>query len=132
MNWEDFESEIKILSQKINYRPDMIIGVVRGGIIPARLLSKYLQVKKMFCLNVQKISGEREIITEIKENLENKNILLVEDMLETGKSLIAVKEYLESKGAKVKTACLYIMPISEIKPDFYIKEINQIEKFPWD
>jgi hypothetical protein len=53
-------------------------------------------------------------------------------MLEAGKSLIVAKEYLANKGADVKTACLYTMPISEIKPDFYIREVNDVIKFPWE
>ncbi len=39
MNWDEFRSEIKDLAKKIDYTPDIIIGIVRGGLIPARLLS---------------------------------------------------------------------------------------------
>jgi hypoxanthine phosphoribosyltransferase len=53
-------------------------------------------------------------------------------MLEAGKSLIAAKKYLEGKKAIVKTACLYIMPNAEIKPDFYLKEVKTVIKFPWE
>jgi hypoxanthine phosphoribosyltransferase len=66
------------------------------------------------------------------DDLVNKNVLLVEDMLETGKSLIAAKQYLESKGARVKTACLYVMPISEIVPDFSLRQVEKVEKFFWE
>ncbi len=55
MNWEEFEKEVKILAEKIDWQPNVIIGVVRGGLIPARLLSSYLGVKKMYCLSVTNI-----------------------------------------------------------------------------
>jgi len=132
MDWKTFETEIQSLSKKIDYKPDTIIGITRGGIIPARLLSSYLQIKDMRCLSVHKVEEERKVITEILDDLDNKNILLVEDMLETGRSIIVAKEYLESKGAKVKTACLYTMSMSEIKPDFHIREVQTVEKFPWE
>lgn len=100
--------------------------------IPARLLATYLDVKKMYCLTVEKQGNERKVTSEITKNLEDKKILLVEDMLETGKSLIVAKNTLKSKGAIVKTACLYTMPISEIEPDYYLRTVNNVELFPWE
>ena len=132
MNWTDFEQEMKTLSEKINYKPDKIIGITRGGIIPARLLSTFLDVKDMYGIAVKKVGEERKVVTDILEDLTGKHVLLVEDILETGRSLIIAKQYLESKGAKIKTACLYTMSISEIEPDFYLTQIQDIKKFPWE
>jgi hypoxanthine phosphoribosyltransferase len=132
MDWDTFAKEIKDLSAKVDYHPDIIVGITRGGIMPARLLSTYLKVMDMYCLTVRKIGKERRVVTEILDDLVNKNVLLVEDMLETGKSLIAAKQYLESKGARVKTACLYVMPISEIVPDFSLRQVEKVEKFFWE
>ena len=132
MNWEILEQEVKALADKIDYHPDLIVGISRGGIVPARLLIKYLEIKDLHCISVKKIGEERQVTTEINEDLKNKNILLVEDILETGRSLIKAKEYLETKGTTIKTCCLYTMPIAEIKPDFYLKEIKEPESFPWE
>lgn len=132
MTWKKLQDEIKNLKNKIDCSPDIIIGIVKGGLVPARMLSSYLNVKKMFCLTVKKITDQRKVTTTINEDITGKNILLVEDMLETGKSLIVAKKYLESKGAIVYTACLYTMPISEIEPDYSLKKINQVVRFPWE
>ena len=132
MNWTDFEQEMRTLSEKINYKPDKIIGITRGGIIPARLLSAFLDVKDMYGIAVKKVGEERKVVTDILEDLTGKHVLLVEDILETGRSLIIAKQYLESKGAKIKTACLYTMSISEIEPDFYLTQIQDVKKFPWE
>ncbi len=132
MNWQEFEIEIEHLSNTISYKPDYIVGIVRGGLIPARILSKLLKVKPMFCLNVEKKDGERTVCSNAEFPLKNKKILLVEDMLETGKSLIVAKKWLKEKEAEVKTTSLYIMPVSECKPDFYLKEVQEVIKFPWD
>ena len=138
MNWEFFSLEIRSLSNKIKkfdeYKPNVIVGVVRGGIIPARILSTELNIKEVYCLNVSKKATERKVVTEILEDLVGKNILLVEDVLETGLSMIAAKKYLENKGARVKTASLYITENSIITPDFYL---NRVEfpftfSFPWE
>lgn len=132
MNWEILEQEIDRLKKIIDFQSDAIVGIVRGGIIPARLLSSRLGVKKMYCVSVEKIGEGRKVVTEITENITDKKILLVEDMLETGRSLKVAKEYLESKGATVKTACLYTMAVSEITPEYSLKQVDSIPKFPWE
>lgn len=132
MNWNTFELEIKNLSKKIDFTPDYIVWIVRWWLIPARLLSEFLKVKSMFYLNVGKKEGERFVFWDVDYDLDWKSILLVEDMLETGKSLIIAKEWLEKRGSEVKTICLYTMPISECKPDFFLKEISEVIKFPWE
>lgn len=132
MSWEQLEIELNNLSRKIDFIPEMIIGIVRGGIIPARLIATQLEIKNMYGLTVKKIGNERKVTSEILEDISDKKILLMEDMLETGKSLAAAKQYLEKKGAIVKTACLYIMPASEITPDYYLKKIDEAVSFPWE
>lgn len=132
MHWDEMRLAVKELAEKIDYSPDVIVGIVRGGMVPARLLSSDLGVKDMYALTVKKVGGEQKVTSDIVEDISGKKILLVEDMLETGKSLIAAKEYLEKKGAEVKTACLYMMPISEIKPDFSLKEVTEVVPFPWE
>ena len=132
MNWDELRADVKALAGRIEYVPDIIVGIVRGGLVPARLLSSELGVKDMYALTVKKVEEERKVANDILENINGKKVLLVEDMLETGKSLIVAKEYLEKKGAEEKTACLYTMPISEIKPDFSLKEITEVVPFPWE
>ena len=132
MNWDEFDKEIQALQSRIDWTPDIIVGIVRGGLVPARLLSTELNVKEMYALTVKKVGDERKVMSEVLEDLRDKEILLVEDMLETGKSLMVAKEYLESKGAEVKTACLYTMPQSEIVPDFSLKQVNEVVHFPWE
>lgn len=132
MNWEEFQKEIKNLAKKIDFAPEIIVGVVRGGLVPARILAAELKVKDMYCLTVKKIGQERKVMNEILEDISGKKILLVEDMLETGKSLIIAKRYLEEKGVSVKTACLYTMPQTEIKPNYLLREVAEVQKFPWE
>ena len=132
MDWQTFESEMQKLSEKVDFTPDFVVGIVRGGLVPARVLSNLLGVKSMFCLNVDNIEGQRVVNSNINYPLSGKKLLLVEDMLETGKSLIVAKEFLEEKGAEVKTACLYTMPITECSPDAHIKVVDEVIDFPWE
>ena len=132
MDWQELETEIYKLTLKISKKPDIVIPIVRGGLIPGRLLAKYLGIKDMYAITVKKLNSERKVTSAISEILDDKNILLVEDVLETGTSMIAAKDYLTAKGAIVQTAALYFLPETKIKPDYYISEKPTVPTFPWD
>lgn len=132
MNWEEFDRELNELAGRItDFTPDIVVGIARGGVIPASLLARRLNVGKMLVLSVDK-KEEGRIVTAYLPDVTEKGILLVEDMLETGRSMMAAKEYLEEKRAQVKTACLYSMPISEMRPDYFLKEVPVPVRFPWE
>lgn len=134
LDWNAFETKLTWLVSAIKseYHPDIIVGITRGGVVPARLLCRDLGVKKMYCINVEKIGEKRVVSTNIEEELQGKDVLLVEDYLETGRSLVVGKVYLESLGANVKTAALYFQSRSEITPDFFNKRTDKLIRFPWE
>jgi len=132
LDWPTFHAEIERLADKIDYQPEVIVAVARGGVVPGILLSKELSVEPFLSLKVKKIGEKRRILAEIFTDLENKKVLLVDDMIETGFGFQAAKEYLEKKGAQVKTACLYTMPFTQVLPDYFLHQVPQVTKFPWD
>lgn len=136
--WEEFYSlTIKLAEQisKSKYQPDFIFGIVRGGLIPASLLAYFFPNSYLLSLAVIKEEGIRRVKKEIVDQLDltGKRVLVIEDMLETGRSAQKAKEFLESKGALVKIACYYTSSLSEILPDFVIEEkVAEIIIFPWE
>jgi hypoxanthine phosphoribosyltransferase len=63
----------------------------------------------------------------------DKRILLVDDVVDTGKSAVLVKRHLSRQGAKeTKLLTLYYKPWSVVKPDFYSKETSDWIVFPWE
>lgn len=132
MDWQTFDEEVKILAGKVTAKPDVIVGIVRGGIVPARLLAKHLGVKEMYAISVKKAGPNRVLTSEIKESLAGKSALLVEDVLETAGSILIAKEYLENRGAIVRTAALYVQKQTMLMPDHYLGMVVDIPTFPWD
>jgi len=134
MDWPTFDDEISQLISKINIKPDLIIGIARGGVIPAVAVANRLGIEHFHALKIIRNGAKREVITRITEIIKDKVVLLIDDMLESGKGSKLAKEYLEKKGAKVHVACFYVMPQTkeQIIPDYYLKEVSEIIKFPWE
>jgi len=130
--WSEVEDLTRKLAEKMDFKPDLIVGIPRGGVIPARLLARELGVKKMYFVTVVKKDGGRIVTTKIVEDLSGKGVLLVEDMLESGESLIEAKKYLLYLGAVVKTAAYFTSPYSKITPDYFIGAAREDVKFPWE
>jgi hypoxanthine phosphoribosyltransferase len=61
------------------------------------------------------------------------NVMVVDDVADTGESLKVAVEHLEACGAKaIRTATLYYKPQSCFKPDFFIVQTEQWVVFPWE
>jgi len=114
---------------------DLIVAIARGGFVPARLLSGHLGVKRLASIG---LVYEDETRTSLgvyafpEPIVEGTRVLLVEDALESGKSLIRATELLRERGAIVKTAALFISQSVLIQPDFTLGVVADIPVFPWE
>jgi len=129
--------ELAEMIERSGFKPDMIVGIARGGWIPARLLSDFLlnpnvaSMKVEFYVSIGETMKEPVITQDISVNIEGLKILVVDDVADTGKSLKLVKERLESMGAReVRVATIYYKPWSIFKPDFYVKTTDAWIIFP--
>lgn len=140
--WEQIYQMLIDLSQNIQrkcFNPDVIVGVSRGGWIPARILSDFLEkseianIKVEFYLGVEKKKKEPKITQSVSVDVESRRILVVDDVSDTGRSLKLVKESLFKKRVKdLKIATLYYKPWSITLPDFYQKTTSNWVIFPWE
>ena len=125
--------------QKSGFNPDVIVGISRGGWIPARIISDLLENPKLaniaveFYLGVAKTKLKPVITQQISVSVTNKKVLIVDDLADTGKSLRVVISNLTAKGAlEIKIATIYYKPWSSIVPHYYQKETQSWIVFPWD
>lgn len=130
------------LAQKIQndgFNPDIIVGVSRGGWTPARVLSDLLEnpeianVKAEFYLGIIQTREQPVITQPISVDVNDKKVLVVDDVSDTGKSLSLVRSHLLEQGAKsLKIVTLYYKPWSVTKPDYYEKTTRNWVIFPWE
>jgi len=140
--WNQIYNMLLNLTEKIQkngFKPDIIVGVSRGGWPPARVLSDLMgnsnlaNVRAEFYLGVAETKEEPVLTQPVSMEVAGKKVLVVDEVADTGKSLKLVKEHLIEKGAtEVKIATVYYKPWSIVKPDYYEKETNQWIVFPWE
>lgn len=140
ISWNDTVKLCDTLAKKVEkYEPDVLVGISRGGLVPVRLLSDILGNKNIAVIKVEfykSIGKTRDIprITqELNYDVEGKRVLLVDDIADTGRSIVIAKDHVKRKGAKeIKVATLHYKTISSVKPDYYIKKTKSWIVYPWE
>jgi len=140
--WTQIYDMLLNLTEKIlknGFKPDIIVGISRGGWPPARVLSDLMgnsnlaNVRAEFYLGVAETKEEPVLTQPVSMKVVDKKVLVVDEVADTGKSLKLVKEHIIEKGAReVKIATVYYKPWSIVKPDYYEKETSLWIVFPWE
>lgn len=124
----------KIKREKAEF--DAIVGLARGGWIPARILSDFLGVKRLISLQFSSYEEFKKAplkhLDQEPLELQGKRILLVDDVADTGSSLIHAKDFIEKGGNECKTAAIYVKPWTRFWPDYFFKEVREWVVFPWE
>lgn len=145
VEWNDIVNWAWELAEKIRlsgYKPDVIVALARGGYVPARLLCDFLDVENLLSLQSQHWTEaakkeERAIIKfPYKLDLSGLKVLIVDDICDTGESLILAKNFIQEnwKPAELRIATLqWISPVAKIKPDYYTIEVKDWTwfQYPW-
>lgn len=141
-SWEGMYESLLELARKIRkagFKPDIVVGVARGGWPVARVMSDLLEnpevanVKAEFYLGVAETRKEPVITQPVSTSVRSKKILVVDDVADTGKSLALVKDHLKEQGADVvKIATIYYKPWSILKPDWFERQTERWIVFPWE
>jgi hypothetical protein len=130
------------LARKIlrsGFVPDVIVGVSRGGWIPARVLCNLLSAPVLANIGVEFYSGVGErkrqprLTQPLSAAMSGKKVLVVDEVADTGKSLKLVKDQVLKEGAKeVRTVTMYTKPWSVVEPNYNEKKTSCWIVFPWE
>jgi hypoxanthine phosphoribosyltransferase len=142
LGWLEFGDASRSLARDVvesGFLPDFVIAIARGGLLPAGALAYATGTKSCGSLNVEFYSDidttlpEPVILPPMLDNepLVGKNVLLVDDVADSGRTLALVVDLLERVGVNVKTATLYSKPRSVIEPDFFWRKTDRWIVFPW-
>ena len=142
LTWETFGQAARSLAQQIaddGFQPDIILAIARGGLLVAGALGYALSVKNLYTMNVEYYTGVDErldvpmILPPIPDPgfLANADVLIADDVADTGKTLALVKAFCVGKVAEVRCATLYEKPWSVEKCEYAWKLTDKWINFPW-
>lgn len=139
-NWNQIEKACIELHRQIyfdSFIPEYVVGVTRGGLIPAVMLSQFLNVK-MDVINISLLDDSTD--NHIKESLitTTKNILIVDDINDTGDTLSAIASELNvNQKTNIKFATIVNNEASKFTVNYSVFDINKSETpewivYPWE
>ena len=110
------------------YAPELIVGILRSGLIPALMLSQRLTLPVAFCACNR---GDRAARFIEPPDLLGKRVLVVDDFATTGATLAKVGALLHQWGADYKSMTIFYDEHLVSPPDFGHKAAQFIQ-FVWD
>lgn len=122
-------NEIAISGKKYDY----IVGIVRGGAIPAVYLSHRLGIP-MRTVSWSTFHGDqmRECALDIADDIgDGKSILLIDDILDSGRTIRELLEDWDCDRSKIGIGVLIYNVRQSVEPDYYGRIIDRAKDSAW-
>ena len=130
--WEEFHQDILELKNKFGeYRPDIIVPCMLGGLIPGAIIAKQMKINDVRPIDIERIGDQRRISYDIIGDIKGKKVLIIEDDITTGKGPFMVRKVFQEREAEVKLASVYVIPETKDGLDYYSKVYEKIPNYPW-
>ncbi len=136
VSWDQMHEDMRKLSAKLMELPNIkgIIGVSRGGLVPAAIVARELEIRNLDTVCV--VSYDETVQTGEMNVLNPPNIgdgegfVIVDDLVDSGKTGILLKKMYP----KAHLATVYAKPKGKATVDTYVVDVDQDEwiLFPWD
>ena len=135
--YEEYKQDLKILISKIDQPFDAILGIARGGLSMAQMLGEYYDLRTVYAINTigyddteKKASVE---VFNIPDLHLAKQVLIVDDIVDSGDTLIEILKVLNEKYPHVTflTASLFYKKTAKMIPTWYVKEPKGWVNFFW-
>ncbi|GIK81906.1 MAG: xanthine phosphoribosyltransferase [Pseudorhodoplanes sp.] len=143
VSWDQFHRDARALAWRLAEAGPFsaIICVTRGGLVPAAIVARELDVRLIETVCVESYTGvgrqgELRVLKDVSEKVINaaggagKGVLIVDDLVDTGKTARVVRDIVP----RAHFATVYAKPMGRPMVDTFITEVSQDTWifFPWD
>jgi len=142
LSWQDVYNLTLQLSERIvasGFKPDIIVGIARGGWIPARILSDVLYMESLHNIRIEYytdvgVKGKEPKITQpLTGSLQGRSVLIVDEIADTGDSLYHAINHVKALGVEEqRSAVLHLKPTSRVIPDYSMVQTRSWVVYPWE
>ena len=144
LSWQDVHTYCDRLAVKIaaeTKRINNVIGIAKGGLIPATILAKKLGINKVYSIGASSYTGQQKdeegvnVYQDIPEELHSQINLYVDDISDTGGTFnYLLKERGHGLDRGIYTATIHVKPHTKFVPTFTHKEIDNDVwvVYPWE
>ena len=132
LSWEDIEEMVARLVADLPRDYDLLLVVTRGGMVPACLISEQTDIRNIVAAAVMFYTGVGDTLPD---PVYGKRILIVDDVWDTGRTIIAVKQRIAAAGGHADLAVLHYKPTHsnfDERPDYYADKTDAWIVYPWD
>lgn len=142
LTWETYGTAVRGLAQAVadsGFVPDIVLGIARGGLIPAGSVAYALDCKNLFTMNVEFYTGvgttrdEPTLLPPFLDlaELQDLAVLVVDDVADSGKTLELVARVCSEHAGEVRSAVIYEKPRAILAPDYAWRRTDKWINFPW-
>jgi xanthine phosphoribosyltransferase len=142
VSWDQIHRDSRALAWRLDGRgPDngawrAVVAITRGGMAPAMIVARELDIRTVDTISVKSYDHQSQSEAEIIKMPnavvvgDGTGILLVDDLVDTGKTLEAVRKVMPN----AHVATVYAKPKGEPMVDTFITGVSQDTWifFPWD
>lgn len=109
------------------WTPEVVVGFARGGLVPANYISQWYDIP-MIAINKN---------TEYNDRLDYDNVLVIDDINDTGNTLFEFKKNVGPRMRMVKYAAIVNNEGSKFEVDYCGYSYNKLDEpnwivFPWE
>lgn len=136
-SYEDFRDDLKSLTQKIDKPFDTIVGISRGGLSMAQMLGEFYDIRKVYAINSigydDTVKLDKVRIFNIPDLSGSKSVLIVDDIVDSGDTIVKILETLKEKFPQINfyVASIFYKKSAKIAPDWFVKEAPSWIDFFW-
>jgi hypoxanthine phosphoribosyltransferase len=143
VSWTDVGRMVGALLERLPRDYDNILVITRGGMVPACLISERTGIRNILCAAVVFYEGsERKYAAPMfvqfpdDDHVRGRRVLVIDDVWDTGSTIVAVRDRLRKAGAAVDVCVLHYKPAQSRfagdRPDYFAEQTDGWVVYPWD
>ncbi|HLE04073.1 MAG TPA: phosphoribosyltransferase family protein [Anaerolineales bacterium] len=147
ISWEEVGQLIEHLTPQFETEFDAMVIITRGGIVPGGMLCEALNILDVLTAAVDFPFESQKSGSALyawpafiqfpdEDQLRGRQVLVVDDVWGSGRTITAVKNRVSSAGGFPHTCVLHFNPyrslFNEAKPDYYAAVTDAHVVYPWE